>query len=267
MKTHIPCLSAVLLLATITAHAQIVHYTFDAIYEISNTKWTPNTGTGGETVLDTNTLDLQMRGLQGKHENLVAATGVAGKGHALDFRQNIPGEKNGATARQTNGTLGQLTALTVTGWINVKSPLANKTFLMRNFNAGKNAVPGGFAITATGKNGISMWLINEQIYASASIFHEKLTALNTWIFFAVAWDSHDGMVRWYLGEEQSDAVIILTPMRALNSTNMVIPAANQLCFGRQNSMDPAFCGLLDDIQIFDKALGLDEIKKIRASAL
>jgi hypothetical protein len=270
MKTRIrsallPVLAAVF---AATLPAQVVRYSFDSTYKTGVAQWTPNTGAAGEKsakgAAQINSLDLRMFAVGGANADLATAPGVAGRGRALDLTGNTPGAINGAIAQQSAAFPGGFQSLTITGWMKPAVPLQKDMTLIRNFATGPAG--GGFWIFATGPNALALTLGDGAKSAKFPVYADALAARDQWVFFAVSWDGGAGLANWYFGGEDAASA---APVRvaAPASLGMTLTATKQMAIGRASSKSPGFCGLFDDIQIFDTALAPEKIEEIRQSAL
>jgi hypothetical protein len=270
MKNHARSvfLSALAAAFAVALPAQVVRYGFDSTYKLGVAQWTPNTGAGGEKSakgsVQTNSLDLRMFAAGGANADLATAPGVAGKGRALDLTGNTPGAANAAIAQQNTAAPGAFKALTITGWMKPAAPLQKDVTLIRNFATGPAG--GGFWIFATGPNALALQLGDGPKFAKFPVYADAVAARDKWVFFAVSWDGGAGLADWYFGDEAA-APGAPIQVAAPASIGMVLTATKHLAIGRSSSKSPGFCGLFDDIQIFDTALALEKIEEIRRSAL
>lgn len=269
-KIRLASLTALIAGLATTVSAQVAHYTFDSTYKSANAQMTPNSGTGGEKskkgALEINTLDMRMYGLDSANISLATAPGVGGKGNALDLSCNLPGKIPAAIAQQTAAAPGAFKALTITGWLKVKSPLEKDTTIIRNFNNGKGPGCGGFWVSATSKNSLVLIVGDGDKHARAPITNNALTNPDQWLFFAVTWDGASGMAYWYFGSE-NDAVSMPIRTAVPASKGITLAAVKQLGLGRSSSKSVGYCGLMDDIRIYDTALDQDKIEEVRSSVL
>ncbi|MDR2673778.1 MAG: LamG domain-containing protein [Opitutaceae bacterium] len=270
MKNHarsvfLPALAAVFAVAL---PAQVVRYGFDSTYKLGAAQWTPNTGAGGEKsakgAVQINSLDLRMFAAGGANADLATAPGVAGRGRALDLTGNTPGTVNAAIAQQNAAAPGAFKALTITGWMKHAAPLQKDMTLIRNFATGPSG--GGFWIFATGPGTLVLQLGDGQKSAKFPVRAPAVAVPDQWVFFAASWDGGAGLANWYFGDE-AGAPAAPVRVAAPASTGMTLTATKHLAVGRASSKSPGFCGLFDDIRIFDTALAQEKIEEIRQSAL
>jgi hypothetical protein len=270
MRKHIRSvfLSALAAAFAVALPAQVVRYSFDSTYKIASAQWTPNTGDGGgksaKGATQINSLDLRMFAVGGANADLATAPGVAGKGRALDLTGNTPGTINGAVAQQSAASPGGFKSLTITGWMKPAAPLQKDMTLIRSFTTGPSG--GGFWISATGPNALVLLLSDGPKSAKFPVHASAIAAQDKWVFFAVSWDGAAGLANWYFGGE-TDAPAAPVRVAAPASIGMTLTATKQMAVGRASSKSPGFCGLFDDIQIFDTALAQEKIEEIRQSAL
>ncbi|OAM91701.1 LamG domain-containing protein [Termitidicoccus mucosus] len=261
---HVFILAIALPVIMPSTHGQAIRYTFESQYEVERSWWTRNSGTAGTTMLDINSFDLRMHTPGRKDRDLAKAVGVGGRGLALDFTCNVSATEPPAIAIQSKSALdAPITALTLTGWIKNPAPMLKNTTLLRSHTAAKN---GGYWLRITGENSLALVLGVGGNNVTTPIDSDRLAVIDKWIFFAVAWDSQTGLVRWYLGDEDGN-IIEHVPVRALGTTGRTLMSVPEITLGRGNFTRPGFGGLMDDIRIYDSALNDVGIAKICKEAL
>lgn len=266
---HTLLLAAFLAMFSSTLSAQVMRYTFDTNYKIGAAEWISNTGASGQKSQkgsqEINSLDLRMHGLENTNVNLATAPGVGGRGRALDLSCNKPGKIPAALAGQNTTASGEYKAITITGWLNIQSPLEKDTTLIRSFATGGAPGGGGFWVVANGPKNLIFIIGNGAVNARASVMHAALADMGKWIFFAVTWDGAGGVAHWYFGTE-ADATGAPVRVALPASKDITLTAVKQMGLGRSSSKSTGFCGLMDDICVYDTALTADAIEEIRASA-
>jgi hypothetical protein len=269
MKTIIQL--ALGILATVAAPAlqsQVACYNFDVIYEIGDEFWVPNTGSGGDTINDINSLDIRMFGVNGRKASLATAPGVGGNGSALDLTCNLPGMANAAAAAQHVASVGALDALTVTGWMKVTVPFIKETTLVRSF-AHNRQTPGsgdGFWIVTSGTDELSLRLGRDSASGKIVAPYHGFASLDKWVFFAVTWDNTEGTVQWFYGDESTPSIPVLAPAKNILA-GQTLKCPKSITLGRGSASSVGLGGYIDEIRIFDKALPQSEIEKVRLDAL
>jgi hypothetical protein len=255
MKQKLLALAA---LAPALASAQIVQWTFDEA--ASNTA--ANTGSLSGYTLTT-------RDSANAGANLRTAPGVSGLGNAIDFSAGATmGNSSGPYAFNNTQTIGALSALTVTGWFKTdgaQTLSSGTATLLRNYTSGANAT--GFQITTTSNNRLQIALGSGSGASTfSSLSNDALMSqASTWVFFAVTWNGSS--VQWYVGDEDAPVTVSGTSGAYTGSLGA---GPNSIVLGRSGSTGTSaqgFDGLLDDIRIYDSALGLSQIEAVRASAI
>jgi hypothetical protein len=271
MKTIIQLALGILAMAATSAlHSQVARYNFDSIYEIGEEFWVPNTGSGGDIVGDINSLDIKMFSVNAKGANLVTlpGTGVGGNGSALDLTCNLPGMANAGAANQHIASVGELKALTVTGWMKVMVPFIKETTIIRHFAYNEKApqLGDGLWIATSGMDQLSLRLGRDAASGKITASHPGFATVGQWVFFAVTWDNTEGAAQWFYGDEATPAIPLLSPAKNI-LVGKTLKCPKSLAIGRASSASVGFGGYIDDIRIFNTALSPDEIEKIRLEAL
>jgi hypothetical protein len=269
MKTSIQLAFAVLAASAVPAlQSQVARYNFDSAYEIGNEVWVPNTGTGGDTLRDINSLDIKIIGVNGRNINLATAPGVGGNGFALDLTCNIPGMANAACGLQQVASVGTLEALTVTGWMKPVVPFIKETTLVRGYahNAHLSGAGDGFWIISSGTDTLALRLGRDSETGAAAATCQGFASLDKWVFFAVTWNHAEGVTRWFYGDESTPSAPVPAPSKKI-LVGKPLRCPKLISIGRASTFSVGFGGCLDDIRIFNTALAPDEIEKVRLDAL
>lgn len=195
----------------------------------------------------------------------------AGQGNrAVDFTNQF-----GAPA---TGTLGRLTALTICGWLNSAHTNAgsggNRIVYALDFIGGLGA---GFDLVHLNDGSLQLG-VNQYPNGMPTSSPGKITSdpdggNANWVFFAVTYDSTAATdpVKFYFGKPDAlvtfDSAItypnsrgVIYPSGALTIGNFGPAIAARTATGTGSSGTRIFRGLLDEIQIWNRALTLEEIQ-------
>lgn len=203
-----------------------------------------------------------------------------------NWTNNVPAGVGGATSVDFQTNTGnyfiesptnypQLTGLskfTVAGWANCRSSTTGSggNRLVTWINSGGDGVDVVYKNDGSVQVGINQWPDTSPAVSSAGkITSDADAAITNWRFFAVTYDSTlaSNHVKFYFGSSGNPAALDVakTYARGLTGTNI-----SRLCIGhfntsfRNSGLNRMFRGLLDQVQVFDKALAIDEIQAIQA---
>ncbi|MDZ4802648.1 MAG: LamG-like jellyroll fold domain-containing protein, partial [Bryobacteraceae bacterium] len=194
---------------------------------------------------------------------------------SLDFGI-IEEEQGGRAADFTNpfgGGIGSYTAITISGWLNVRDIIAGPEGNRIAFAARSIGGPG-FDLAQTAEGSLSLG-VNQAPGASISspvITADPNASPNNWIFFAVTYDSSlaSGNLSFYFGSGAAAAALDVT----LDYLAGPIETTGQLALGNLSAVDlnrnargpensRVLRGLIDEVRIFRSALSLTEIQAIQ----
>ncbi len=204
-----------------------------------------------------------------------------GNQSSVDFGDIAAGQGGRAidltTATGLGGTLGAMNAFTVCGWVNA-----------RNLNEGGGGNRVAFALAAqngpgfdivqlaTGalRIGINQWPDGSggggPFSTTGKITADPAAGPNNWVFFAVTYDSSagGGQVKYYFGKPSQAASLDVTGTYArgavASSGRLTLGNFSSVDTGARNATGPGnsrvFRGLMDEVRVYDRALGLAEIQ-------
>jgi len=195
----------------------------------------------------------------------------AGRGNrAVDFTNQF--------GSPTPGTMGRMTGLTVCGWLNSAHT---------NVGGGGNRIV--FALATSGSQGFDLvHLNNGSLQLGINQFPDNLptsspdkitsdpsTSNTNWVFFAVTYDStlESEPVKFYFGKP--DALVTFDSAITYTTSRGVIDPSGPLTIGNFGTVVGArtttgansriFRGLMDEIQVWNRALTLAEIEAIQVA--
>lgn len=191
-----------------------------------------------------------------------------GGGSSVDFGTSA-GYNYVETASALSG-LGGLSKFTITGWVNVRNNTegggGNRIVDWLNFT--DNGVDLVYRSDGSLQVGIDEFPDNSPARSNASKIPTDANAGNSnWRFFAVTYDPalSSGDVKFYFGSQSQNATLdkSVTYDRGSIGSNvgrLAIGHFNDTVRPYSGTHDRMFRGLIDEIQIFDKALTLNEIQ-------
>jgi hypothetical protein len=242
-------------LTPFSLQAQLLSYDFEGDDKIA-----ANQGTLGAE------FDLTGSGsLMGAENN-----GVGGHGHALDLTGSP--EMGGAKGLELlnakrNAIFPAQKAISVTGWFRTpRGESIDKVVAFIRCSDGYSGPNGssGFSVGCSPPGCLSLFIGNGggglTMRSEKGAFEDE----EKWVFFAVTWDGETGNWAWYTGTEKEKIRPVGT---GTNPTTMTDGPVSGLRIGRHSSGGGAFKGLLDHIQVYDRALSESEVEKIRTSQL
>ena len=251
--------SAYLLVAAMTtASAQLVKWSFD---DNGSPNTAANSGTLGST-FDLRTFRSNSN-VSTSQTNIQSTNTPGGSGYGLDLTST--GAMGGAQGAFGNiaaasTSVSALSSMTVTGWFNAAATPTSSAYVVR----ASTATNSGWQITFIGAQ--QMRLAVGDGTASTN-YNSNTTAFagatNTWQFFSVSWTAAGGAT-WYGGSPTVSATAVGSnaTARSMNSNSY------QLALGRSGSgSGTAFYGYLDDLRIYNTALGASAIEAVRAEAI
>lgn len=179
-----------------------------------------------------------------------------------------------------NGTLGELSAFTLAGWVNARSlqegPGGNRI-------AFALASPGGpgFDLVLVGDGslrlGINQWpdAAGGGPFSSwGKITEDPEASPANWVFFAATYDSslETGHLTYYFGTAEIEASIDVTsdyPRGPVATSGRLTVGNFSSVVGARGDLGPGsrvFRGLVDEFWLLNEALGLDEIRELQKAA-
>jgi hypothetical protein len=193
-------------------------------------------------------------------------SGVGGQGRALDLSSSP--EMGGANGLQLNivskMAFPAQKAISVTGWF--QTPTGSPIYAEKNvtvfIRASGREPYSGFMVASASDGRLNMFIGSGETFLNLSSEKGAFAEEGKWVFFAATWDGETGNWAWYVGSENAK---IRQAGTGVNPATMIDGPAGVLRVGRSNSGSGAFKGLLDRLQIYDRALLQDEVEKIRSS--
>lgn len=238
------------------ASAQVVSWTFDE--------------DGGSSIDNHGSFGVDYKlftsNIKGSQADLRSApgTGVSGGAgdRALDLTSAVQMGGKGPTVVTNSKNaydVSSLHALTIAGWYRIPDGTEPSGAIFRC--SGTNENPSGWSLWI-GKNGKLQFSIGDgKSLRLATSTDAHTSGDGEWNFFAVAWDGNEA--KFYQGNK-TDAAQEFWQVPFKVKMN---PGPPNYSLGQNNSLYGAFKGLLDHIDIFDKALSDDEIENLRKAAL
>jgi trimeric autotransporter adhesin len=164
--------------------------------------------------------------------------------------------------------LKNLDSFTIMGWLNCKN---NRTGSGGNrivswINNGGDGVDLVYKSNGSLQLGVNGWPDNSPAISSpGKVPTDGLASSGNWVFFAVTYNSTIGQVQFYFGKEGNAALdVTKTYHRGAVGSNI-----GKLAIGhfndatRPRALDRMFRGLIDNIQIYGKALSVTDIVAIQ----
>lgn len=168
--------------------------------------------------------------------------------------------------------LAGLTKFTVAGWVNCRNSTEGSggNRLVTWINHGGNGVDVVYKGDGSVQVGINQWPDSSPARsAAARITTDAHAGTNNWRFFAVTYDSTlaSGHVKFYFGSNGSPATLDVAKDYSRGAVGANI---SRFCVGhfnvatRSGAQDRMFRGLIDEVQVFDKALSLEGVREVQA---
>ncbi len=188
--------------------------------------------------------------------------------YSFDFG-TAPGNHYMESAAPIDG-LKNLSAFTLTGWLNCKSNTAGSggNRVISWINNGGEGVDLVYQTNGSLRLGVDGWPDHSPAFSSAGkVPTSSSGAANNWVFFAVTYQSN-GQVQFYFGNTTTDATLDVTQSYA--GPGVTGSTIGKLAIGAFNdasrngsSYDRMFRGLIDDVQIFNASLNYEKILAIQ----
>ncbi|HMJ89366.1 MAG TPA: LamG-like jellyroll fold domain-containing protein, partial [Candidatus Acidoferrum sp.] len=188
------------------------------------------------------------------------------------------------TAAGPGGTVGALNAFTVCGWVNA-----------RDLNEGYGGNRVAFALASGNGPGFDIVQLNNGAlrigvnqwpdgdggggpFSSAGKITADLQAgAANWVFFAVTYDpaAIGGEINYYFGKPDQEAALDVAAPYArgpvLTSGTLSLGNFSTVDVGARTSLGPdgpsrVFRGLMDELQVFDDALALEQIRLVQLNS-
>jgi hypothetical protein len=168
--------------------------------------------------------------------------------------------------------LAGLTRFTVAGWVNCRNSAEGSggNRLVTWINHGGNGVDVVYKGDGSVQVGINQWPDSSPARSSAAkITTDANAGMDNWRFFAVTYDSTlpVGHIKFYFGSSGSLAALDVARNYARGAVGANI---SRLCVGhfnvatRSGAQNRMFRGLIDEVQVFDKALTLEQVREVQA---
>ncbi len=195
-----------------------------------------------------------------------APTGVGGPG-SFDF-----GTVSGNYYVQSGApidALKNLSAFTLTGWLNCKSNVAGSggNRIISWINNGGDGVDLVYQSNGSLRLGVNSWPDNSPAFSSANKIPTNASSPATnWVFFAVTYQ-FPGNIKFYFGGNNADATLDVTlpygtVVTGSNIGKLAIGAFNDAT-RNSTTYDRMFKGLIDDVRIFGSALDVTSIVAVQ----
>lgn len=194
-----------------------------------------------------------------------------GGGYSFDFG-TTPGNYYVESTAPVDA-LKNLTAFTLTGWINSKSNVAGSggNRIISWINNGGEGVDLVYQSNGSLRLGVDAWPDGSPAFSSPNKVAANPSApASNWVFFAVTYQSN-GQVQFYFGNNTSDATLDVT--RTYAAPGVTGSAIGKLAIGAFNdatrnpaTYDRLFRGLIDDIQVRGYVLTLQDIIDVQRGA-
>lgn len=169
--------------------------------------------------------------------------------------------------------LKNLSAFTITGWLNCKSSTAGSggNRIVSWINNGGDGVDLVYQSNGSLRLGVDGWPDNSPAFSNAAkVTTDPNGQQNNWVFFAVTYQS-DGQVQYYFGTNTAKATLDATRSYAgpgVTGTNIGKFAIGSFNSATRNpsTYDRMFRGLIDDIKVFQEVLTLPDIIKVQGKS-
>jgi hypothetical protein len=160
-----------------------------------------------------------------------------------------------------------MSEFTLTGWVNSKSNVAGSggNRIISWINNGGDGVDLVYNSNGSLQLGIDQWPDGSPAISSANkVTTDAAASSGNWVFFAATYKS-TGQVQFYFGTNTTEAALDVTrtyPGRGLTGSNTGKFAVGAFNDATRNvrTYDRMFKGLIDNIQVFGKALTESEIR-------
>jgi RHS repeat-associated protein len=165
--------------------------------------------------------------------------------------------------------LKNLSAFTLTGWLNCKNSTVGSggNRIISWINGGGHGVDLVYRNDGSLRLGVNAWPDASPALSSVNKITTNASAPSgNWVFFAVTYQSSNGQVQFYFGNNATDAILDVT---RTYSQGVVGSNTARLAVGHFNSvtrsaaLDRMFRGLIDDIQIHGSALTPAQIVSVQ----
>ena len=193
-----------------------------------------------------------------------------GAGKSLDFG-TIVGANVVEGSAPLSG-LGGLGSLTITGWVNNKSPTTalDGNRVVSWLNSGRNA--GAELVLLS--DGSLKFAVNQApdwftpSSSAGKISTDSASPAGNWRFFAVTYDGAlpSNTTQFYFGSETVDALFDVARSYARGSVASNVgtfASGNANAANRPVSTDAMFRGIMDDVRVYGRALSLEDIIMIQ----
>lgn len=225
-----------------------------------------NSATQSSTGTYTDSLSIEPSGVIGADGSGVS--GLSGD-RAFDNSASDAMGGNGTTgfsgvATNSTTSIGSLGSLTITGWFKADQILGGTAYLLNteefSIRAGTDNTTGTLQLKVGGSNAARSTSVSSNTYYDE---------VDTWVFFAVTWDGSD--VRYFDATTSVD-VGLVGNSSAFSPTMGTVSTAG-LNIGNVSGSVPnpsaarVFDGAMDNVRVFDSALSLSELQRIRSADL
>jgi hypothetical protein len=207
---------------------------------------------------------------------------------SVDFGDIAAGEGARAidlvTESGPSGTVGAMNSFTISGWVNA-----------RNLNEGFGGNRIAFALASGNGPGFDLVQLSSgalrigvnqwpdaaggggPMSTAGKITADPAAGAGNWVFFAVTYDSAvaGGEIRYYFGKPDQAAELdlalpynrgpIVTSGRLTAGNFSVVDTPARTALG-PNGPSRVFRGLMDELQVFDEAFSLEQIRQLQAAA-
>ncbi|HZB13105.1 MAG TPA: LamG-like jellyroll fold domain-containing protein, partial [Chryseolinea sp.] len=190
-----------------------------------------------------------------------------GNGSALDFG-TTPANYFVESATPI-AELKNLSAFTITGWVNAKSNVAGSggNRIVSWINNGGDGVDLVMESNGRLRLGVDSWPDWSIAYtANGRITVDPQGGSDNWIFFAVTYAANSGEVLWYIGNNSGTLIpdggaILQAGVVGSNIAKLAIGAFNSATRSPA-TYDRMFRGSIDDIRIYGSVLSFDDLETI-----
>jgi chitodextrinase len=246
------CLFAVLPKTTFSQNP-IIKLNFDE----SNGAMPVNTGTASATFVRSDLTPLPSTNVPSIDGNVGSLDfGVTPANYFVESSTTIP-------------ALANLSAFTITGWVNAKSNVAGSggNRIVSWINHGGDGVDLVMESNGRLRIGVNGWPDNSIAYTgNGRITIDPQAGADNWIFFAVTYNSSSGEILWYIGDNSGTLIpdggsILAAGAVGSNIAKLAIGAFNSAT-RNPGTYDRMFRGLIDDIRIYGSALSFEDLETI-----
>ena len=162
-----------------------------------------------------------------------------------------------------------MSSFTITGWVNAKSNVAGSggNRIVSWINHGGDGVDLVMESNGRLRLGVDAWPDNSIAYTgNGRITVDPQAGSNNWIFFAVTYNSNNGGVQWYIGNNSGTLIPdggAILPAGAVGSNiaKLAIGAFNSAT-RNPTTYDRMFRGSIDDVRIYGSVLSFENLETI-----